>query len=152
MAVHPPMHHTAPPVVDVAAGVLWQAGRFLAVERPAGKPMAGWWEFPGGKVEPGETLEQALARELREELGVEVLSCVPFHATTHEYPHAHVAVHFFHVDHWAGTLHPHDGQAFAWCDGQAAKALPFLPADQDVLELICAETARLHVVRHQGKE
>ncbi|AGW12333.1 (deoxy)nucleoside triphosphate pyrophosphohydrolase [Megalodesulfovibrio gigas] len=146
-----PCDAAAAPVV-VAAGVLWKEGRFLAVQRPAGKPMAGWWEFPGGKAEPGETVAQALVRELREELGVEVLSWALFHATTHVYPHAHVVVHFFHVDQWSGEVHPYDGQALVWCDGHTAAALPFLPADQGVLALIRADSTRLAVAHAEGKE
>lgn len=131
------------PNVHVAAGVLWKDGRFLAVRRPEGKPLAGWWEFPGGKLEPGEAPDAALARELREELGVRALSTALFHVTTHQYPHAHVTLHFFHVDDWDGELHPHEGQAMQWCDAGDAVTLPFLPADVDVLALIRADETRL---------
>ncbi|GAB7079151.1 methylenetetrahydrofolate reductase [NAD(P)H] [Megalodesulfovibrio paquesii] len=134
--------HT-PLAVHVAAGVLWRAGQFLAVRRPEGKPLAGFWEFPGGKLEPGETPGAALARELCEELGVEVLSAVPFHVTTHQYPHAHVTLYFFHVDDWRGAPHPHEGQTLQWCDARDAATLPFLPADEGVLALIRADQQRL---------
>lgn len=104
-------------LVEVAVGILLQAdGRFLLTSRPPGKVYAGYWEFPGGKLERGESVEQALARELQEELGLHV----PVEAITRwreqqvDYPHALVRLNFCRVTHWQGDLQMREGQRATW--------------------------------------
>lgn len=93
-------------LVDVAVGVLIRPdGAVLFGQRPAGKPYAGWWEFPGGKLEAGESVEQALARELHEELGIDVHESRPWVVREYRYPHAHVRLHFQRIVSWAGEPH-----------------------------------------------
>ena len=103
------------PVVDVAVGILVRPdGQFLLTTRPPDKAYGGYWEFPGGKLEPGETVTQALARELREELAIEVHTCVPWREQLVDYPHALVRLHFCKVLDWSGDLQMCEGQSFAW--------------------------------------
>lgn len=117
------------PVVDVAVGVLVRAGgAVLFGQRPAGKPYAGWWEFPGGKLEAGESVEQALARELHEELGIEVRESRPWVVREHVYPHAHVRLHFQRVVAWTGEPRARERQALAWRRPAAIDLAPMLPA------------------------
>jgi len=121
-------------IVRVAAAVIVRAdGAVLLAQRPPGKPYAGYWEFPGGKLEPGETPAHALARELREELGLAVRAAAPWLVQEFVYPHAHVELHFFRVLAYDGTPHGHDGQAFAWQDPAAIDVAPLLPANTRVL-------------------
>ena len=102
-------------IVEVAAAVLQRPdGAFLLAQRPADKIWAGYWEFPGGKIEAGETPFHALVRELREELGIEVETAYPWITRVFTYPHATVRLNFFRVTEWRGELHPHEGQEFAW--------------------------------------
>ncbi|MDO8263039.1 MAG: Nudix family hydrolase [Gallionella sp.] len=102
-------------IVEVAAAVLQRPDNsFLLAQRPPGKIWAGYWEFPGGKIEPGETPYHALVRELREELGIEVQTAYPWVTRVFTYPHATVRLNFFRVTAWSGELHPHEGQEFAW--------------------------------------
>jgi 8-oxo-dGTP diphosphatase len=121
-------------VVEVAAAVIERAdGAFLLARRPAGKVYAGWWEFPGGKVEPVEAPERALARELHEELGIEVLTAYPWITRMHVYEHATVRLHFFRVAGWRGEPRPRENQAFAWQRLDEPIASPMLPANAPVL-------------------
>ncbi|HOE41189.1 MAG TPA: NUDIX domain-containing protein, partial [Rhodoferax sp.] len=93
------------PVLDVAVGVLIRSnGDFLLTSRPAGKVYTGYWEFPGGKLEAGETVEQALARELQEELGIQTGQIVRWQSELVDYPHALVRLHFCKVFDWTGQL------------------------------------------------
>ena len=102
-------------LVEVAAAVLQRPdGSFLLAQRPTGKIWAGYWEFPGGKIEAGEAPYHALIRELREELGIEVETAYPWITRVFTYPHATVRLNFFRVMAWRGELHPHEGQKFAW--------------------------------------
>ena len=121
-------------VVRVAAAVLLRAdGAVLLAQRPAGKAYEGYWEFPGGKLEPGETPAAALTRELREELGVSVRRASPWFIQEFIYPHAHVELHFFRVFAWDGELVGHDGQAFEWQAPGNYTVAPLLPANTRIL-------------------
>jgi 8-oxo-dGTP diphosphatase len=120
--------------VLVAAAVIERAdGSFLLAQRPAGKVYAGWWEFPGGKIEAGEPAEHALARELHEELGIEVLRAYPWITRVHFYEHATVMLHFFRVTEWSGEPRSREAQAFVWQRLDAPIAEPMLPANAPVL-------------------
>ena len=117
------------PMLEVAVGVVIRAdGAVLFGQRRPGKPYAGWWEFPGGKLEAGETVEQALARELHEELGIDVLRSWPWMIREHVYPHAHVRLSFRRVVEWSGTPRSHEGQALAWRHPSTIDLAPMLPA------------------------
>jgi 8-oxo-dGTP diphosphatase len=101
--------------VDVAVGVMIRPdGRFLLAQRPAGKPMAGYWEFPGGKLEPGEDVLQALRREFQEELGVDIETAYPWAVREFNYPHARVRLHFWRAFRWHGEPQPLEQQALRW--------------------------------------
>ena len=108
-------------------------GAFLLAQRPPGKVYAGYWEFPGGKIEPGEAAERALARELREELGIDARNCFPWITREYVYPHAAVRLNFFRVTAWDGDPHPKEEQAIAWQRFDAPLAAPMLPANAPVL-------------------
>ncbi|MFN4324698.1 MAG: Nudix family hydrolase [Azonexus sp.] len=133
-------------VVDVAAAVMLRAdGReFLLAQRPAGKVYAGYWEFPGGKVEPGETVRQALIRELQEELGITVTACSPWLTRVFTYPHATVRLHFWRVTAWDGEIGitaPLEHAAVAWQGiRQPASVAPILPANDPILKALALPT------------
>ena len=113
--------------IDVAVGILMKPnGDVLLGQRPEGKPYAGYWEFPGGKVDPGESILEALKREFVEELGIEVVSAEEWCGVEHVYEHAHVRLHFFISREWRGEPQSHDGQAFAWQGTVGVE--PLLPA------------------------
>jgi 8-oxo-dGTP diphosphatase len=117
------------PFTEVAVGLVFDAqGRVLMGQRPAGKAYAGWWEFPGGKIEPGETVDAALARELEEELGLRIAVSFPWVLREHSYEHARVRLHFRRVFEFSGQPEAREGQAFAWCNAQAIEVEPLLPA------------------------
>jgi 8-oxo-dGTP diphosphatase len=119
--------------LDVAVGVLIRPDQsFLLASRPAGKPYAGYWEFPGGKLERGESIASALARELREELGIEIGPVAPWVVREFDYPHASVRLHFCRVFTWSGVLHAHEGQDFGFHTIGDLPA-PLLPATVPVL-------------------
>ena len=123
------------PLVEVAAGILWREGRLLAAQRPEGKPLAGFWEIPGGKLEAGESPGAALSRELAEELGVTVREARFWRDAEHAYPERgfRVRLHFFHVTDFGGEPVAREGQALAWVTPREARELAFLPADADIL-------------------
>lgn len=124
-------------VVEVSAAVLQRPdGTFLLAQRPTGKIWAGYWEFPGGKVEQGETAHDALVRELREELGIAVQTAYPWISRVFTYPHATVRLTFFRVTAWAGDLHPHEGQQFAWQHQAKVNVDPILPANAPILRAL----------------
>ena len=99
-------------------------------QRPAGKVYAGWWEFPGGKMEAGEPAERALARELHEELGIEVRRAYPWITRVHFYEHATVMLHFFRVVEWTGEPRAREGQALVWQRLDAPIAEPKPPVSR----------------------
>ncbi len=116
-------------VTEVAVGVLLRAdGAALLADRPAGKPYAGYWEFPGGKIEPGESVAHALARELREELGVDIGDAVPWVRFDFDYPHAYVRLHFCRVWQWRGAPHAREGQRLQFIRPDQSLPQPLLPA------------------------
>lgn len=121
-------------VVNVAAAVIERPdGSFLLGRRAANTFYPGYWEFPGGKVEAGETPLQALVRELREELAIEVLTATPWITREHVYEHAHVRLHFFRVSAWRGELRDHVHAALSWQLPGATAVSPMLPANAPVL-------------------
>lgn len=121
-------------IVRVAAAVIEHAdGRVLLAQRPRDRAYGGYWEFPGGKLEAGETAEAALARELHEELGIVVRHASPWLVQEFVYPHAHVELNFFRVRAWDGEPSGRDGQAFSWQDPSAIDVAPLLPANTRVL-------------------
>jgi 8-oxo-dGTP diphosphatase len=124
-------------IVRVAAAVILRPdGDVLLAQRPAGKAYAGYWEFPGGKLEPGETSRDALGRELQEELGITVVRASPWLVQRYVYPHAHVELHFFRVFEWRGEPHGHDNQALAWQTPGRFDVEPLLPANTTVLRAL----------------
>jgi 8-oxo-dGTP diphosphatase len=125
--------------VDVAVGVLIDAeGRFLMTSRPAGKVYADHWEFPGGKLESGETVAQALRRELNEELGIDIGQAHPWQVEMVDYPHALVRLHFCKVYEWAGEFEMREGQAMAW-EQLPVQVRPVLPGTIPVLRWFAEE-------------
>ena len=110
--------------INVAVGILMRPnGDVLLGQRPEGKPYAGYWEFPGGKVESGETIFAALQREFMEELGVEIISAEPWCGVQHQYPHANVRLHFYVSRDWRGEPQSLEDQAFAWQGSVAVEPL-----------------------------
>ena len=127
------------PVVDVAVGVLIDPdGRFLLTSRPPGKVYAGYWEFPGGKLEVGETVEQALRRELQEEIGVTIGPARAWREQLVDYPHALVRLHFCKVRQWDGEFEMRERQAMAWQTLPVA-VQPVLPGTVPVLRWLAEE-------------
>ncbi|MGC3984895.1 MAG: NUDIX domain-containing protein [Pseudorhodoferax sp.] len=125
--------------VDVAVGVLLDAaGQFLLTSRPEGKVYAGYWEFPGGKLEAGETVEQALRRELQEEIGIVIAAAEPWRVELVDYPHALVRLNFCKVREWTGQLEMREGQRCAWA-GLPVPLAPVLPGALPVLDWLAAE-------------
>lgn len=123
-----------PSLVEVAAAVLIRPDNsFLLACRPDGKPYAGYWEFPGGKIEAGESPLQALARELDEELGIIVRQATPWLTRTFSYPHATVRLRFYRVTDWQGKLTPRERQQFAWQTAGNITVSPLLPANTPIL-------------------
>jgi 8-oxo-dGTP diphosphatase len=125
------------PTVPVAVAVLQRRdGRVLLAQRLAGTPYPGYWEFPGGKLEPGESPREALTRELHEELGIEVVRAAPWLTQRYLYPHANVELAFFRVFDWRGEPHGRDGQAIAWQIPGAFDVDPLLPANTAILRAL----------------
>jgi 8-oxo-dGTP diphosphatase len=129
------------PVVEVAVGVLMNAaGAVLLGQRPEGKPYAGYWEFPGGKVEDGETLFAALSRELLEEIDVRIDQAEEFMVLEHDYPHAYVRLHICLVKSWQGQPRGLENQALGWLSIKDIDQInmtgfdPVLPATLPILE------------------
>ena len=126
-------------VVEVAVGVLIQPdGQFLLTSRPPGKVYEGYWEFPGGKLEVGESVEQALRRELQEEIGISIGAVHPWKVEMVDYPHALVRLNFCKVFEWAGKLQMHEGQLFVW-QSLPVQVKPLLPGTIPVLQWFAQE-------------
>jgi len=137
------------PVTEVAVGVLIDPqGRFLLTSRPAGKAYAGYWEFPGGKLEAGETVEQALRRELHEEIGITIGAAVPWQVLMMDYPHARVRLNFCKVREWSGAFEMREAQQMAW-ESLPVLSRPVLPGTIPVLEWFAAER-RFTGATHSG--
>ena len=124
---------------EVAVGILFREdGAMLLSTRPPGKPYAGYWEFPGGKLEQGETVVQALRRELVEELGVTIGDATVWKVTEHDYPHALVRLHWCKVFVWSGDFEMREGQTMAW-QQLPLDVQPVLPGASPVLQWIAEE-------------
>ncbi|MCY7308706.1 MAG: NUDIX domain-containing protein [Rhodoferax sp.] len=126
-------------LVEVAVGVLIRPdGAFLLTSRPAGKVYAGYWEFPGGKLEPGESVATALRRELQEELDISVHQAFPWRDTLVDYPHALVRLNFCKVFTWDGHLRMREGQMSSW-QQLPVSVVPVLPGTIPVLSMLADE-------------
>ena len=126
-------------VTDVAVGVLIRDdGSFLLTTRPTGKVYAGYWEFPGGKLEKDESVEQALRRELFEEIGLHIGPAHPWRTQLVDYPHALVRLHFCKVFTWSGVLEMREGQRFSWAQIPVVLK-PMLPGAIPVLDWLASE-------------
>lgn len=127
------------PVVEVAAGLVYRDGRYLIARRKAGVHLAGFWEFPGGKREPGETLEECLQRELFEELNIRIDLPVPFHVVRHQYPEKTVELHFFRCGIETGQASALDCAEIRWVWPHELADFEFPPADRPVIEVLLQE-------------
>jgi 8-oxo-dGTP diphosphatase len=137
-------------VIDVAVGVVMHTdGRVLLAERPPGKPSAGYWEFPGGKFEIGESPRQALARELHEELGVELDAAYPWITREYRYPDRSVRLHLYRVLSWHGEAHGREGQQVSWQDPRAINVAPLLPANHGIVQAL--NLPQLYAITHAAK-
>jgi len=126
-------------LVQVAVGVLIRSDdSFLLTSRPEGKAYAGYWEFPGGKLEVGETIAQALARELQEEIGITIEDCMSWKTEQIDYPHALVQLNFCKVRRWSGELQMREAQLYAW-QQLPVTVKPVLPGTLPVLEWFATE-------------
>jgi 8-oxo-dGTP diphosphatase len=126
-------------LVQVAVGVLVRGDQaFLLTSRPEGKAYAGYWEFPGGKLEAGETVEQALRRELQEEIGITIQDCTLWKTERIDYPHALVQLNFCKVTQWTGELQMLESQSFAW-QQLPVVVTPVLPGTVPVLQWFAQE-------------
>lgn len=125
--------------VEVAVGVLVRSdGAFLLTSRPAGKDYSGYWEFPGGKVEPGESIEQALRRELQEEISITIAKAEPWRVEMVDYPHALVRLNFCKVFEWSGELVMREAQTYSW-QQLPVDVKPVLPGTLPVLDWFAQE-------------
>ena len=121
----------------VAVGVLYDNdGRILLAQRPADKPYSGYWEFPGGKIEAGESAADALRRELHEELGIEISRLYPWLRRTYAYPSRSVELNFFRIREWHGELHGREKQQLAWQLADRAEVAPMLPPNAPILRAL----------------
>ncbi len=137
-------------MMTCAAGVIWNdRGQVLLAQRPAHKPMPLLWEFPGGKIEEGETPEQALCRELEEELGAKVdeSALTPFTFISHAYPQVHVLIVFYHVTQWSGVLEAKEGQGgLEWVYPHLLKDFPMPELDEPLIEMLIHRQPELHAI------
>lgn len=150
-------------ITEVAAAIFLRPGadmgaigriEYLLAQRPPGKAYAGYWEFPGGKREPGETLAETCRRELREELGVDCERMLPWISREFVYPHAHVRLRFFRVLSWRGVIHPHEHTGIVWQTlGEALQVDPVLPANGPILKALeLPTTYAITCVEEHGME
>jgi 8-oxo-dGTP diphosphatase len=132
---------------EVAVGILIRPadGALLLSTRPPGKPYAGFWEFPGGKIEAGETVEQALRRELTEELGIVIGAAEPWRVTEHDYPHALVRLHWCKVGRWEGDFEMREGQSMRW-QQLPLDVTPVLPGALTVLRWLADERGVVEIL------
>ena len=131
------MTETQRSITEVAAGILLNAeGRYLLGQRPEGKPYAGYWEVPGGKIEKGESVFEALKRELWEELGIEIESSEELTVLEHDYPHAYVRLHVSIIRAWKGAPKGCENQSLSWelLSAEKPSVEPLLPAAWPMLE------------------
>lgn len=128
------------PVTEVAVGILFRStdGAFLLTSRPVGKPYAGYWEFPGGKLEVGESVLEALKRELQEEIGIQIEEASPWKQELFDYPHAVVSLNFCKVTQWVGDIEMREQQDFSWSQLPVTMT-PVLPGTIPVLEWLAQE-------------
>lgn len=144
------MNNASQPELHIAVGVLIRPdGCVLLAERPAGKIMAGYWEFPGGKIETGEAAPEALVRELHEELGITINQAYPWLTRTFHYPHAIAHLHLFRVTGWHGTMHGREQQRLHWQDPYQATVEPLLPANHAIMN--CLQLPPLYAITQAGK-
>jgi len=128
-------------VTEVAAGILLdQSGRYLLGQRPEGKPYAGYWEVPGGKIEKGESVFEALKRELQEELGIDIHASEELTILEYDYPHAYVRLHVSIIREWIGTPKGCEGQSLSWqlLSSEKPSVEPLLPAAWPMLDRLKA--------------
>ena len=130
------------PIINVAVAViLREDGRVLLAERPPGKPVPGYWEFPGGKFAADENARQALTREIHEEIGVDIDTAYPWLTREYAYPDKRVRLHFYRVTAWHGAAHGREGQRISWEDPRAIRVDPLLPANHKVVSALCLPSA-----------
>jgi 8-oxo-dGTP diphosphatase len=144
-----PSHPPSSRLEVVAAVITRPDGSFLLGQRPPGKVYAGFWEFPGGKVEPGEAPLAAIRRELNEELGIEVKTAWPWLTRDYDYAHAAVRLRFFRVTEWSGTPHGRESQCFAWQLPDAINVEPLLPANGPILQALTLPT--IYAITNAGE-
>ena len=125
--------------IQVAAALIVREGRYLITQRKAGVHLGGFWEFPGGKREPDESLEDCLRRELREELGIEITSPVLFQVIRHDYPEKAVELHFFRCSISSGLPCPMGCEDLRWVAPEELARFPLPHADQPLVEALCGE-------------
>lgn len=125
--------------IQVAAALIVHEGRYLITQRRAGVHLGGWWEFPGGKRESGESLEGCLRRELREELGIEIAQPVPFQVIRHDYPEKAVELHFFRCSILSGLPRPLGCADLRWVAPEELSQFPLPPADRPLVEALRGE-------------
>jgi 8-oxo-dGTP diphosphatase len=123
-------------LIQVAAGLILREGRYLIARRKVGVHLGGLWEFPGGKCKPGESLEDCLRRELREELGIEITTPVPFRLIRHEYPENRVELHFFRCSILDGQVQALDCEDLRWVIPEELAKFEFPPADQPLIQTL----------------
>lgn len=122
-------------MIDVSIGILQRKdGHVLMAKRPEGKPSAGRWEFPGGKIEATESPHQALVRELQEELGIDTVAAQPWIIRQHPYSTLTARLHIFRVTDWHGEPHGREGQHLSWQDLNAVDVEPLLPVNHSIIE------------------
>lgn len=131
------MADSVKPTIRVVAAALFDSlGRVLIAERPPGKTLAGRWEFPGGKIDSGETEEQALARELHEELGIDVVRAERMLELRHEYPERHIELCMWRVGEYLGMPEPRDGQGLKWVRPEELEYEDLLEADRPIVQAL----------------